>query len=144
MIDDIPFDPEPLRRVAARKAARPRRRTEKEIVDEGIAYIRSEPRSYARKVHGSQFGNAGEPDVDAVCRGRAVKLECKAPDGGRPTPIQFGALKRWAKAGALAGWFTCLDHVRQILDHVDDTTPGFVIDVTYPGCSCPRHQDIPA
>lgn len=139
MIDDAPFDPEPLRKAAARKAARPRRRSEKEIVDEGIAFLRARPDSYARKVHGSQFGNAGEPDVDAVCRGRSMKLECKAPDGGRPTAVQFGALRRWAKAGALTGWFTCLDHVREILDHVDD---DHVIDVTFPGCSCPRHQNI--
>lgn len=142
MIADIPFDPDPLRKAAARKAARPRRVTEKEIVDLGINYIRSLESSYARKVHGSQFGNAGEPDVDAVHYGRSVKLECKAPDGGKPTVVQFGALKRWAKAGALTGWFTCLDHVREILDHVADT--DFVIDVTHPGCSCPRHQNIPA
>lgn len=139
MIEDAPFDPEPLRKAAARKASRPRRRSEKDVVDEGITFLRAQPNSYARKVHGSQFGNAGEPDVDAVHRGRAVKLECKAPDGGRPTPVQVGALKRWAKAGALTGWFTCLDHVREILDHTGD---DHVIDVTFPGCSCPRHQNI--
>ena len=144
MIEDVPFDPEPLRRLAARKAERPRRIPEKEIVNVAISYIRSQPFSYARKVHGSQFGNAGEPDVDAVVCGRSVKLECKAPDGGKPTAVQVGSMKRWAKAGALTGWFTNLDHVIEILDHVDDTYPDFVVNVTFPGCSCPRHQNIPA
>lgn len=144
MIEDAPFDAEPLRRLAARKAERPRRIPEKEIVNLAISYIRSFEFGYARKVHGSQFGNAGEPDVDAVVRGRAVKLECKAPDGGKPTAVQVGAMKRWAKAGALTGWFTNVDHVQEILDHVDDTYPDFVVNVTYPGCSCPQHQNIPA
>jgi len=144
MIEDAPFDPEPLRKLAARKAERPRRVPEKEIVNVAISYIRSFECGYARKVHGSQFGNAGEPDVDAVMRGRSVKLECKAPDGGKPTPVQVGAMKRWAKAGALTGWFTSLDHVIEILDHVNDPHTDFVVNVTYPGCSCPRHQNIPA
>lgn len=142
MIDDAEFDPTQLRKAAARKAARPRRKPESEIVTEGIEYIRALPFAYARKVHGSQFGNAGEPDVDAVVHGRAVKLECKAPDGGRPTAVQMAALRRWQNAGAIAGWFTNTGHVQELLDHVGDVYADYVTNLETPGCSCPQHQDI--
>jgi hypothetical protein len=144
MISDAKFDSTELRRKAAIKAAKPRRRPESEIVAEGIGYIRTLQFAYARKVHGSQFGNAGEPDVDAVVCGRSVKLECKAPDGGKPTAVQMGALRRWQKTGALVGWFTNVGHIQEILDHLNDPYPGFIIDPMHPGCSCERHQNIPA
>jgi|SRR5882762_157596 len=141
---DAEFDPTELRRKAVIKAAKPRRRSESEIVTEGIAYIRALGYAYARKVHGSQFGNAGEPDVLGVVRGRAVMLECKAPDGGKPTAVQLGALRRWRKAGALTGWFTRVEHIQEILDHLDNMQSSHIIDLKYPGCACYRHQNIPA
>jgi hypothetical protein len=88
-------------------------------------------------VHGGAHGNAGEPDIDACVRGRSVKLEAKRP-GERPTPAQVGAMKRWADAGALAGWFTGNEHIVQILDHVDGGQ-DFVLDLSRPGCVCPVH-----
>ena len=144
MITDAEFDPTELRRKAAIKARKPRRRPESEIVTEGISYIRTLKFAYAKKVHGSQFGNAGEPDVDAVVCGRSVKLECKAPDGGKPTAVQMGALRRWQGTGALVGWFTNVGHIEEILDHLDDTYPNYVTDLNHPGCACERHQNIPA
>lgn len=143
MITDAEFDPTELRRKAAVKAAKPRRRPESEIVAEGIAYIRTLQFAYAKKVHGSQFGNAGEPDVDAVVRGRSVKLECKAPDGGKPTAVQMGALRRWQNAGALVGWFTNVAHIQEILDHVENYPREHQMNLNYPGCACERHQNIP-
>lgn len=143
MIADAEFDPTRLRAAAAKKASRPRRKPEAEIVKEGIDYIRAQPQSYARKVHGSQFGNAGEPDVDASVRGRAVKLECKAPDGGKPTAVQMAALRRWQAAGAIAGWFTNTGHVQELLDHVDDPYSEYMPNLERPGCPCARHQNIP-
>lgn len=142
MIADAEFDPTRLRKAAARKAARPRRKPESEIVTEGIEYIRAMPYAHARKVHGSQFGNAGEPDVDAVVCGRAVKLECKAPDGGKPTAVQMAALRRWQAAGAIVGWFTNTGHVQELIDHVDDTYPEYAPTLEHPGCPCRRHQNI--
>ena len=86
------------------------------------------------------MGNVGEPDVDACVRGRAVKLEAKA-EGNKPTSPQLAALRRWGRAGALVGWFRVLEHVQQLLEHLDE--PLFIPDLSYPGCRCPRHVATP-
>lgn len=136
--EDAVWSPDPRREQMARKAARPRRKPESEVVNEGITHIRARPRAYARKVHGGIHGNVGEPDVDAVVDGRACKFEAKAPDGKKPTGTQMGALKRWAKTGALVGWFRSIAHLIELLDHVGER--DFVPDLEHPGCVCPRHQ----
>lgn len=130
---DEAWDPGPM---VKRRPVVPRR-LEKDVVAAGIALLRTLPRGYAHKVHGGQFGNAGEPDVDACVNGRACKFEAKT-GRNRPTDVQIGAMRRWAATGALVGWFTGNDHLRQLLDHLDD--PDFVPDLNKPGCSCPVHQ----
>lgn len=115
----------------------PRRKPESEVVSEGINHIRSLPSGYARKVHGGAMGNAGEPDVDACVRGRSVKLEAKAGTN-KPTQVQAAALRRWAKAGALVGWFTTTQHVIELLDHMDDS--DYVTNLDAPGCAQPCHR----
>lgn len=118
--------------------SRPRRKPESEIVLDGINYLRSLPQGYARKVHGGAMGNAGEPDVDACVRGRAVKLEAKA-GSNKPSKIQAAALRRWAAAGALVGWFTTTQHIVELLDHLDDQ--DYVTDLSAPGCAKPCHRE---
>jgi hypothetical protein len=126
--EDAAYAPPPRR-------TRVKTRSEADIVSDALDYLRGV--GYARKVHGGAHGNAGEPDIDACVRGRSVKLEAKRP-GERPTPAQVGAMKRWADAGALAGWFTGNEHIVQILDHVDGGQ-DFVLDLSRPGCVCPVH-----
>lgn len=130
---DEEWSPEPDRQKIARRP-KVRRKPESDVVAEGIALLRQ--RGYARKVHGSAFGNAGEPDVDAVVKGRACKFEAKST-GGKPTPVQLGAMRRWAAAGALVGWFRSNDHLEQLLEHLDDV--NFIPDLAQPGCMCPVH-----
>jgi hypothetical protein len=48
-----------------------------------------------------------------------VKIELKMP-GAEPTPVQMGKLRRWASAGALAGWVTSIAELDDLLAHVDD------------------------
>jgi hypothetical protein len=84
-----------------------------------IARIKDDHGGHARKVHGSAMGTAGEPDIDACIRGRATKVELKQP-GNSPTPSQMGALRRWERVGALAGWVTNLVELDELLSHVDD------------------------
>lgn len=130
---DEQWSPEPERQRIARRPAG-KRKPERDVVAEGIALLRQ--RGYARKVHGGAYGNAGEPDVDAVVGGRACKFEAKT-SGTKPTPIQLGAMNRWAKAGALVGWFRNNAHLEELLLHVDDV--NFVPDLKQPGCACPLH-----
>jgi hypothetical protein len=73
----------------------------------------------AVKVHASQMGNGGEPDVDACVRGRSVKVEVKQP-GKVPTPRQMAVLRKWERAGALAGWVTSVEELDALLAHLDD------------------------
>lgn len=118
------------------RAGRPRVKPEAEVAEDGLKLLRNLPQTYAWKIHGGPFGNVGEPDFDGCSRGRSLKFEAKRP-GKEPTKAQLGALRRWAKAGALVGWFTSNDHIVQLLDHIDD--PVFVPDLSHPGCSCARH-----
>lgn len=71
--------------------------------------------SWARKVHGSAFGNAGEPDIDAVVVGVPIKAEVKTP-GNRPTDSQNAALRRWERAGAVTG---CVHDLEELDDLVE-------------------------
>lgn len=137
--------PEPIIDEAFDGAARgrglppkPRRKPESEIVLDAINHIRSLPDGYARKVHGGSMGNAGEPDVDACVRGRACKLEAKA-GSNKPSTVQLAAMKRWAKAGALVGWFRTNTELQQLLDHLDE--PEYETDLSAPGCSQPCHRE---
>jgi hypothetical protein len=103
---------------------------ETRLVERMIDLIRARPDGYARKVHASRYGNFGEPDIDACVSGFAVKIEAKRP-GEQPGPAQFGALRRWQKAGALVGWATSIQHVEQILARVGD--PTYRPDLSTPG-----------
>lgn len=94
-------------------------RSETELSRAVIARIKDEYHGHARKVHGSAMGVAGEPDIDGCITGRAIKVELKQP-GNSPTPSQMGALRRWAKAGALAGWVTNLAELDALLEHVGE------------------------
>lgn len=98
-------------------------RNENALVNGVLDLIRSMDEAWARKVHGSPFQDAGEPDIDACLRGRAVKIELKMP-GAEPTPIQYASLRRWERAGALAFWATSVDEVRAFLVGVDDRSPN--------------------
>lgn len=96
---------------------------ETDITAKCLKHLNAQSRCVARKQHASQYGNVGEPDIDGCWDGRALKIEVKMP-GKKPTPLQMAAMRRWERAGALAGWVTSLDEMLELLDHVDD--PGWV------------------
>lgn len=90
---------------------------EKRISTNIVDYLRRLPRAHARKVHGDPYVTKGEPDVDAVIAGRAVKLEVKRPETrGRVTPHQKRALAAWAAAGAVTGVVCSVDETRALLE----------------------------
>lgn len=90
---------------------------EASIVKRILHYLNGLDDCYARKVHGGAYGTNGEPDLDICLKGRAIKLEVKAP--GREntvTEMQFKALAKWGKAGAIVGVVTSLEEVKELLD----------------------------
>lgn len=73
--------------------------------------------SRARTVHaGPHSGTVGEPDIDAVVAGVALKVEVKMP-GKKPTGLQASVMRQWARAGAVTGW---IDHEDQILPMLEE------------------------
>lgn len=88
--------------------------TEKTISTNIVRYLRSLPRTHARKLHAG--ANPSQPDVDAAVAGRSVKLEVKRPSRRREvTPGQAKALTEWENAGALAAVVCSVDEVRALL-----------------------------
>lgn len=85
---------------------------ESSIAQAIIKYIRKLPRSHAEKTHGSTF-KSGQPDIDAVIAGRAVKLEVKRP-GNDATPLQRRILETWASAGCVTGVVTSVEDVKAL------------------------------
>lgn len=102
--------------------------TEAAIAKAIVRYLRDLPDGYARRVWtGGPQAQGGEPDVDAVVDGRAVKLEVKRPETrGKVTPLQAVALDRWSRAGAVVGVVCSVNEVRALLrsfDLVDEAIP---------------------
>ena len=89
---------------------------ESKVVREILGWLNGLEGARARKVHPSRYAGAGEPDVDAVVRGRAVKLEVKAPGASRgATALQLKRLREWASAGAVTGVVRSVGDVRELL-----------------------------
>lgn len=77
-------------------------------------------RGYAIVKHQTGAGQRGTPDILGCVAGRMVVIECKTANND-PTPAQHGKLRRWQDAGALAGWVRSVEHLQQLLDHLDDS-----------------------
>lgn len=68
-----------------------------------------------RKVHGSGMAQAGEPDLDVVYRGVAIKVELKAGNN-KTTALQERRLYEWATAGAVAAVVRSKDEMLKLLE----------------------------
>ena len=86
----------------------------KQIMDH-IKQLRQQgERIKAKKLHGSQYQTAGDPDILIVCDGLAIFLEVKKP-GGKPTRLQLQRIEEWKAAGAVAGVVRSLDDAKQLI-----------------------------
>lgn len=83
-----------------------------------IKYLNSLPGCKAEKRHGSQYSEAGAPDINACYQGRSVQIEVKRP-GEKPTRIQLKRLREWQEAGAVVGWVTDLEGVKKIIEELE-------------------------
>ena len=68
--------------------------------------------STVRKLHGTQFGTIGDPDIYGCYRGRMFVLELKQ-QGKKPTPIQQARIAEWERAGAAVFVAHSLDELRE-------------------------------
>jgi hypothetical protein len=108
----------------------PQHRPETEITKDAIIWLKTQPRTYAWKLHTGPQGEGGHPDIDGCTNGRSIKIEMKRP-GETPTTRQMARLLRWRATGALVGWATSVEEVRAIFAHADD--PEYVNPLTGPG-----------
>jgi len=83
-----------------------------------LKYLNSLPGCKAEKRHGSQYSEAGAPDINACYQGRSVQIEVKRP-GEKPTRIQLKRLREWQEAGAVVGWVTDLEGVKKIIEELE-------------------------
>lgn len=89
---------------------------ESEVVKTILRHLAKIERCHAHKVHGSVYGNGGEPDIDACIDGRTVKIEVKAEGKkSQVTPIQKTNHERWRRAGALVIVADCWADVEEAL-----------------------------
>jgi rubredoxin len=98
----------------------PAPRSESQLVTQVLTWLRGLDESHAHKIHGSRYSDAGEPDIDACIRGRAVKIELKMP-GNKPTPVQMASMRRWEAAGAYVFWSTSLEDVQRNISMMGTT-----------------------
>lgn len=84
-----------------------------------LAMVKARRQAGARikavKIHGSQYMEAGTPDIDLCFNGRAFKLEAKTGKG-KTTPIQDRRLREWNDAGAVTGVVRSVADVEELLD----------------------------
>jgi hypothetical protein len=123
--DDEPF----AAKVHAARTA-PRQQSESSLVAEVLARVNAKPYAHGRKVHQDAVTGSGEPDLDIVWRGRAVKAEAKVGDN-RPSPVQRTRMREWRKAGAYVFWFTTAAEFWAAMARIDE--PGFEPDLSTPG-----------
>jgi len=122
------LDAAPQRRSKSQRRG-PRETPESVTRAAGIAVLAAAG-GYGIIKHQTGEGVRGTPDWVGVVAGRCVVVEFKRP-GYSPTPAQLGQLRKWQRAGALAGWACTVEHVRQLLDHL--TELGWLNNFTHPG-----------
>lgn len=72
----------------------------------------------AVKFHGSEYTEAGTPDIVGCYRGRTFLIEAKV-EGGKVSKIQDYRLKQWKSAGAVVAVVTTLDEVKQLVKEME-------------------------
>lgn len=91
------------------------------ITEKILRHLNARPHCTARKVVASAMNRKGEPDIDCVRYGRAIKLEVKQPGTEHAivaavTPIQRRRLLDYEIAGAIVGVVTSVEDVEALLD----------------------------
>ena len=76
-----------------------------------LKWLNAQEGCEAIKLHISGLQRAGDPDIVACWRGRALMIEVKMP-GKKPTPLQEHRLAAWAAAGAIVGVVHSLEEAK--------------------------------
>lgn len=97
---------------------------ESSIVDQILKLFRDTPRAYAEKIKGTSSA-AGRADINAVYKGRLLRLEVKTPDHRNTASLRQNInLVRWHRAGAVTGVVYSVAAVKHILAVLDAEQKG--------------------
>lgn len=77
-----------------------------------LRFLRAVSGCAVRKLHVTQFGTAGDPDLYGCYRGRMFVVELKQ-EGKQPTPLQSIRLQEWQRAGAVTIVAHSIEELRQ-------------------------------
>lgn len=88
---------------------------ESEIISQIREYLKTIEGCFFWKEHGSQFGQAGIPDLIICHKGRFIALEVKA-EKGKTTTLQEVALRRIRRAGGTAEVVRSIDDVKAVIE----------------------------
>lgn len=92
---------------------------ESEIVQYLLTQLNGMLRCKAIKVHGNEFTESGDPDINCCKDGRTIRIEVKCK-GEKPTPIQEYRLQEWKEAGALVRVITGIDEAKEFIYEIRD------------------------
>lgn len=72
------------------------------ITNRIITWLNAQPHTLARKLHGTGYGHAGDPDIYGSFCGLMFQIEVKRPGGtGNVTQRQTAAMEAWSRTGAM-------------------------------------------
>ena len=80
-----------------------------------VKYLKSRPRCYFRKLHGSPFAKRGTPDFVVLDEGRTFWFEVKN-ERGRQSPLQKENARQITKAGGTFAQVRSVEEVRACLE----------------------------
>jgi hypothetical protein len=91
---------------------------EKDIVNAIMRCLKTVPRCFCWKEHGSIYGTAGLPDIICCIAGRFVAFEVKTP-AGKLTKLQELTMQRIQAANGKAYKVTSVKEVHSILSSLE-------------------------
>lgn len=90
------------------------------IVSNILRYLNSLECSVAEKVQGTAL-SSGKADINACCKGHALRIEVKTPDhGNTASKKQEINLRRWEAAGARTLIAYSLEDVKKLIQSIEE------------------------
>lgn len=87
---------------------------ESRIVKRILDWLNDQPETKAIKIHGSQYMEAGTPDIYCCFRGHPYFFEVKTPSG-HVSKIQEKRMEEWEDAGVSCYVVRSLENVQEVI-----------------------------
>lgn len=88
---------------------------ESDIVKAILKYLKTVPKCFCWKEHGSMYGTAGIPDIICCYRGKFMAFEVKT-EKGRTTALQDSVINKIQKCGGKAVVVRSVNEVKAVIE----------------------------